>query len=187
MKKVVVGIGGASGIRLGLRLIEEMQKSTKCHIVLSESAQLVWKKETCKNLLEEIEARGGILYEEKEIWADIASGSFGADMMAIVPTSMNLLAKIACGIGDELISRCASVMIKEKKTLLLAPREMPFSSIALENMLKLSNLGVIISPPILAYYAKIETLEEMENFLIGKWLDVLGIRNELYQRWEGGK
>lgn len=183
MKKMILGIGGASGIRLALRFIQEVQKHTRCHIVLSQSAQIVWQKENHRNLMEDIGKNGGILYEEKEIWADIASGSFGADMMAIIPTSMNLLAKIACGISDELISRCASVMIKEKRTLLLAPREMPFSSIALENMLKLSNLGVIIAPPVLGYYARIENLENMEDFLVGKWLDVLGIPNRLYTRW----
>lgn len=187
MKKIVVGVGGASGIRLALRLIQEIQKHAKCYIVLSSSAQIVWQKENASKLLEEIKRRGGVVYEEGEIWAGIASGSFGVDAMMVVPTSMNLLAKIACGIGDELISRCAGVMIKEKKPLLLAPREMPFSSIALENMLKLSNLGVIIAPPVLGYYAKVETLEGMEDFMIGKWLDVLKIPNTLYQRWEDQK
>lgn len=180
-----MGVGGASGIRLALRFIQEVQKHSVCHIILSESAQVVWQKEANRDLIEDIKAQGGNLYEEREIWAGIASGSFGADMMALIPTSMNLLAKIAWGIGDELISRCASVMIKERKTLLLAPREMPFSSIALENMLKLANLGVIVAPPVLGYYAKIQTLEEMEDFLVGKWLDVLGFENQLYARWSG--
>ena len=86
-------------------------------------------------------------------------------------------------IADNLITRAASVMIKEKKTLILAPREIPFSPIALENMHKLSLLGVIIAPPALAYYSEQTSLEEMENFMIGKWMDLMGIENNLYKRW----
>ena len=104
--------------------------------------------------------------------------------MIIAPCSMNTLAKIACGISDNLVTRCASVMIKEHKKLILAPREMPFSAIALENMQKLATLGVIIAPPVMAYYSEQQTLDEMENFIIGKWFDMLGIENNLYKRWE---
>ena len=114
----------------------------------------------------------------------IASGSFGIDAMAVVPTSMNLLAKLANGLCDELISRCASVMLKERRKLLLAPREMPLSPIALEQMSKLSLLGVIIAPPSVGYYAKPNDLESMERFFIGKWFDALCIENILYQRWK---
>jgi 4-hydroxy-3-polyprenylbenzoate decarboxylase len=96
---------------------------------------------------------------------------------------MNTLAKIACGIADNLITRAAAVMIKERRTLVLAPREIPFSPIALENMHKLSMMGVIIAPPVLAYYGDQEDLESMENFMIGKWFDLLGIENNLYKRW----
>ena len=97
---------------------------------------------------------------------------------------MNTLAKIACGISDNLITRCAAVMIKEQKKLILAPREIPFSPIALENMHKLSSLGIVIAPPVMAYYSEQQTLEDMENFVIGKWFDLLGIQNNLYKRWE---
>ena len=97
---------------------------------------------------------------------------------------MNTLAKIACGISDNLTTRAAAVMIKERKTLLLAPREMPFSPIALENMHKLASLGILIAPPVMAYYSEQTTLEEMENFMIGKWFDLLGIENDLYKRWD---
>ena len=96
---------------------------------------------------------------------------------------MNTLAKIACGIADNLITRAAAVMIKERRTLVLAPRGIPFSPIALENMHKLSMMGVIIAPPVLAYYGDQEDLESMENFMIGKWFDLLGIKNDLYKRW----
>ena len=94
------------------------------------------------------------------------------------------MAKISCGIGDNLITRSASVMLKEKKPLLIAPREMPYSSIMLENMLKLSNLGVFIAPPVGAYYSNPKNIKQMEDFWIGKWMDMLGIENELYKRWK---
>lgn len=123
------------------------------------------------------------IYEDSEIGAPVASGSFEAQAMAIIPTSMDCLAKIACGISDTLLTRAASVMIKERRTLLLAPREMPLNAIACEQMQKLAALGVIIAPPIIAYYSYPKDLEEMENFIYGKWLDILGIPNELFTRW----
>ena len=123
------------------------------------------------------------IYEDSEIGAPVASGSFEAQAMAIIPTSMDCLAKIACGISDTLLTRTASVMIKERRTLLLAPREMPLNAIVCEQMQKLATLGVIIAPPIIAYYSYPKDLEEMENFIYGKWLDILGIPNELFTRW----
>lgn len=183
MKKVILAISGASSVRLGLRMIEELSSIARCYAVLSSSVQIVWAKETHRNLYDDVEKMGVKIYDESEIWAGVASGSFKAEIMAVIPTSMNTLAKIANGIADELITRCASVMLKERRTLLLAPREMPLSTLALEHMYKLSQMGVIIAPAILGYYAKIGSLEEMENFLIGKWLDVLGFEHQLYHRW----
>jgi len=170
--KLVVGISGASGARLAKRFIELLPKDIELFVVQSESAKVVFEKE------EGIEE-----FENSDISAPISSGSFKADAMIVVPTSMNTLAKISCGIADNLLTRTASVMIKEKKLLILAPREMPYSSIALENMLKLSNLGVVIAPPVLGYYSNQQSLEMMEDFLIGKWFDMLGIDHDLYQRW----
>ncbi len=171
--KIVVGISGASGAGLGLKFLRALPHDVQMHLILSEHAQIVLEKE--ENLT---------LHNNNEIWASVASGSYGADAMIITPCSMNTLAKIACGIADNLITRAAAVMIKERRTLVLAPREIPFSPIALENMHKLSMMGVIIAPPVLAYYAEQNTLEAMENFMIGKWFDLLGIENNLYKRWD---
>ncbi|MDD2369779.1 MAG: UbiX family flavin prenyltransferase [Sulfuricurvum sp.] len=170
--KIVVGVSGASGAALGLKLVRALPTDVQKHLILSDHAQVVLDKE--ENLK---------IHQNNEIWASIASGSYGADAMIITPCSMNTLAKIACGIADNLITRAAAVMIKERRTLVLAPREIPFSPIALENMHKLSMLGVIIAPPVLAYYGEQNTLEDMENFMIGKWFDLLGIPNDLYKRW----
>jgi len=171
--KIVVAISGASGANLGLKLLKAIPDSNEKHLVATDHAKIVLDKE--ENI---------VLHKNNEIWASIASGSFKVDVMFIVPCSMNTLAKISVGIADNLITRAASVMIKEQKKLILAPRELPFSPIALENMLKLSRLGVVISPPILGYYAKSNSLEDVENFIIGKWLDSANIENNLYERWK---
>ncbi len=174
MKKIVIASSGASGVNLGLKTLKLLPQDIEKHYVMSQNAQTVLDKE-----MDDITT-----HQNDNIAASISSGSFGVDGMIIAPCSMNTLAKIACGISDNLITRCAAVMIKEQKKLLLAPREMPFSAIALENMQKLATLGVIIAPPVMAYYSEQQTLDEMENFVIGKWFDLLGIENNLYKRWE---
>ena len=170
--KILVGISGASGFSLGKKNYDLIPKNYEKHLIISDNAKIVAKKE--ENI-----------YKNNEIWQKPASGSFGIDIMMITPCSMNTLAKIANGIEDNLITRSAGVIIKERKTLLIAPREIPFSPIHLENMLKLSKLGVIIAPPILGYYSNQNSLEEMEKFIIGKWFDLVGIKNNLYKRWNG--
>ncbi|CUU39993.1 MULTISPECIES: UbiX family flavin prenyltransferase [Helicobacter] len=186
-EKLVVAIGGASGVHLGLRLIENIPDSIELYVVVSEGAKNVAKNELGIDILtslNDIKRKDFRILSENDMESGIASGSFGVSAMAIVPTSMNLLAKIANGICDELISRSASVMLKERRTLLLAPREMPLSPIALRQMGELSALGVIIAPPIVGYYAKVQDLESMERFFVGKWLDSLKIPNTLYARWK---
>ncbi|WP_457596153.1 UbiX family flavin prenyltransferase [Hydrogenimonas sp.] len=169
--RLLVAITGASGAQLGMRLLEALPESVTPYLILSDSAREVVRHE------------GVRAFDADDIAAAPASGSFPIDAMAVTPCSMNTLAKIACGIADNLVTRAAAVTIKERRTLLLAPREMPFSPIALENMLKLSRLGVVVAPPVMGYYAKHETVEEMERFVVGKWLDLLGIEHELYRRW----
>jgi len=172
-RKIVVASSGASGVNLGLKILELLPSEIEKHFIMTQHAEIVLDKEL--NIT---------MHENENIASSIASGSFGVDAMIIAPCSMNTLAKIACGIADNLVTRCASVIIKERKQLILAPREMPFSAIALENMHKLSMLGVIIAPPVMAYYSEQQTLDDMENFIIGKWFDLLGIQNNLYKRWE---
>lgn len=171
--KIVIAISGASGVNLGLKALKLLPKEIEKHFIMTKNSEIVLDAEM--NLT---------IHDNENIGASIASGSFGVDAMLIAPCSMNTLAKISCGIADNLVTRCASVMLKEQKKLILAPREMPFSAISLENMYKLSSLGVVIAPPVMGYYSKQQTLEEMENFIIGKWFDLLGIENDLYKRWE---
>jgi 4-hydroxy-3-polyprenylbenzoate decarboxylase len=171
LKKIVVSISGASGFSLGMKFFKLLPDNLEKHLILTDNSKVVAEHE--ENI-----------YSESQIDAPISSGSFGADAMIIIPCSMNTLAKISVGLADNLTSRTASVMIKERKTLVLAPRELPLSPIPLENMLKLSRIGVVIAPPIIGYYSDIKTLDDMENFLIGKWFDILGIENHLYKRWQ---
>jgi 4-hydroxy-3-polyprenylbenzoate decarboxylase len=173
-RKIIIASSGASGVNLGLKALHLLPKEIERHFIISNNAEVVLQKE-----LKDI-----TLHQNEDISAAVASGSFGADAMLIAPCSMNTLAKIACGIADNLITRTAAVMIKEQKKLILAPREMPFSAIALENMHKLASLGIIIAPPVMAYYSDQEDLDTMENFIIGKWFDLLAIENDLYKRWK---
>ena len=172
-RKIVVATSGASGVNLGIKTLNLLPDFIEKHFIMSQNSKIVLQKE-----------QDITIHENDNISASIASGSFGVDAMIIAPCSMNTLAKIACGISDNLITRCATVMLKEQKKLILAPREMPFSAIALENMHKLASLGVVIAPPVMAYYSEQDSLQEMENFIIGKWFDLLNIDNTLYKRWE---
>jgi 4-hydroxy-3-polyprenylbenzoate decarboxylase len=171
--KIVIATSGASGVGLGLKALKLLPKDIDKHFIMTKNSDVVLEAENSLTI-----------HDNEDIAASIASGSFGVDAMLVAPCSMNTLAKIACGISDNLVTRAAAVMIKEQKKLILAPREMPFSAIALENMQKLATLGVFIAPPVMGYYSEQTTLEDMENFMIGKWFDLLGIENDLYKRWK---
>jgi len=181
--KLIVAITGASGVNLGLKFLSLLPKNIETYCVISSNAKVTLSIENDKNDL--IDLNHITFFEDNNLAASISSGSFQADKFIIIPCSMNTLAKISVGISDSLITRVFSVMLKEKKEIVLAPREMPFSTIQLENLTKLSSLGVIIAPPIIGYYSNQQTLDDMENFLIGKWFDLLKIEHNLYNRWGG--
>ena len=113
-----------------------------------------------------------------------ASGSSGYEAMIIAPCSSNTLAKVAAGICDNLLLRAAAVMLKEQRKLIIAPREMPFSPLSIKHMSELSGLGVMFALPMIAHYSKPKSLNDAENFIIGKWLDCLNIKNNLFKRWK---
>lgn len=170
MKKVILGVSGASCIDLANAFIKYMPEDISLEIIASKNANLVASKELRE-------------FDIKDISSFPASGSYEFNALAIIPTSMNTLAKISVGISDNLLTRAAAVAIKERRDLLLAPRELPFSAICLENMLKLSKLGVMIAPPVLGYYSNPKNLEDMQKFIVGKWYDLLKIKHNLYKRW----
>ena len=124
-----------------------------------------------------------VIHDDSDLAAAPSSGSFGIDATIVAPCSINTLAKIYAGFADTLITRAAAVVLKEQKRLVLGVREMPFSTLSLEHAAKLSALGAVIAPPVLGYYSGQNSLEDMENFIIGKWLDLLDIKHRIYQRW----
>lgn len=191
MGKIVLAITGASGIIYGLKLLENLVEKFKVELILSNASLSVMKYES-NIAISNIEEFDKIfqfsnltVYSDKDLIAPLASGSYITEGMFIVPCSMKTLSAIANGYSDNLITRTADVMIKEKRKLILSPREMPLNTIHLENMLKLSRLGVIIAPPIPAFYNKPEKIEDIIDFVIGKLLDCMGIENNLYRRWNG--
>ena len=121
---------------------------------------------------------------QSNMWDAAASGSSGYEAMIIAPCSSNTLAKVAAGICDNLLLRAAAVMLKEQRKLIVAPREMPFSPLSIKHMSELSGLGVMFAPPMIAHYSKPLSLNDTENFIIGKWLDCLNIKNNLFKRWK---
>jgi 4-hydroxy-3-polyprenylbenzoate decarboxylase len=178
--KIVVAITGASGVKLGIKFINFIANKHTVYVVLSKSSKKTISIESCGPLPN---SENITYYDDDSLDACISSGSFSVDSLAIIPCSMNTLAKFSVGICDTLVTRTFAVMLKENRPILVAPREMPYNQIQLENMLKLSKLGVHIAPPVMGYYSSQQTLQDMENFLIGKWCDILQIENHLYKRW----
>ncbi|MGC5773292.1 UbiX family flavin prenyltransferase [Paenibacillus pabuli] len=192
-KRLVVGITGASGSIYGIRLIETLlDMEYTVHLVISNAGWRVLKEEmewdvtNRDRMLEEKfgNRAGSLIYHSfSDIGASIASGSFLAEGMIIMPCSMGTLSSIAQGSSDNLMSRAADVMMKEGRTLILVPRETPLHAIHLENMLKLTRLGVRMIPAMPAFYYKPQTMDELILFLVGKVLDSLRIPHQLFTRW----
>ena len=186
MDRVVVGITGASGIPYGIRLLEVLREfDVEVHLTCSPSASLVNKHEGDGRSWDEVLALADVLHDNDNLAASIASGSFKAKAMAIVPCSGTTLGKLAAGISDNLVTRAALVMLKERRQLILVPRETPLSTIYIDNMLKLSNAGAILAPASPAFYNKPKTLDDNVNFIVGRVLDLLGYDSEIFSRWEG--
>jgi 4-hydroxy-3-polyprenylbenzoate decarboxylase len=211
MKKYILAITGASGSIFGIRLLEELLKAAEVHVVISHNTFSIIKAETGIDWInknqklsvkrqasrvrsQESEKREDrirkyfkterlFFYEDKDMEAPIASGSFKTDGMFVVPCSMKTLSGIANGYANNLIERAADVIIKEGRPLLISPREMPFSAIHLENMLKLARLGVKIAPPVPAFYHRPEKIDDIIDFVVGKILDSFGIDNAMFKRW----
>ncbi len=184
IKRLVVGISGASGVQLGLKFLELIPNEIEIFLVLSKSAKYTLSLESKDKSYKIPTTKENItVLDDKDLGACVSSGSFQTDAFIVVPCSMNTLAKCSIGISDTLITRVFSVMLKERRNIVLAPREMPYNTIQLEHMAKLSALGVTIAPPVLGYYSQQQTLEDMEKFIIGKWLDLLHIEHNLFTRW----
>ena len=188
MKKYIIGITGASGSIYGVRLAEEvLKRKNDVFLVITENGERVMEYETgygLSDVIKRLSETGNInLCGIHDIFARIASGSFKVDGMAVVPCSMGTMGCLANGISLNLLDRAADVCIKEKRKLVLVPRETPLNTIHIENMLKLSKCGVDIIPAAPGFYNKPESINDMVNFITGKVLEHLGMENDLYKKW----
>lgn len=182
--KIVIGFSGASGIIYGIRLLEVLHSvDIQTFLIVSEWAKKNIEIETDKTL-EYVKSLSSINYDNFKLDASVSSGSFLHDGMVIVPCSMKSLSSIANGYDDTLISRAASVTLKESRKLILVPRETPLSRIHLENMIKLQDAGAIILPAMPGFYHKPSTINEIVDHLVGKILDQLKIKHDLFSRWK---
>ena len=183
--RVILGISGASGAVYGLSLLRALHNcGHEVHCTVTEHGRRVLEHE-CAVTLEAIRPLVTALYPVEDIGAPIASGSFRADVMCVAPCSMRTLAAIASGLADNLLCRAADVMLKERKNLVLAVRETPLNAVHLENMLKLSRLGVGIVPASPGFYHRPASIEDLVAMMTGKILDSMSIENELFPRWKG--
>jgi flavin prenyltransferase len=183
--KVVVGISGGSGAIYAVSLLKALKEiGVETHLVVTTMGEYVTEHE-CGVSLEELKGMADHFHDNKNFAAPIASGSFKVDSMVVLPCSMKTLAGIAYGFSDSLLTRACDVTIKEGRKLILVPRETPLSPIHLENMLKLSKIGVSIVPPSPGFYNHPETLEDIVLNMTGRILDMMGIDNSLVNRWKG--
>lgn len=181
--RLVVAITGASGAIFGIRILEELKKKdVETHLIVSKWGGFTIEQETGFKVAE-VEKMASFSHDVNDLSAVIASGSFKTDGMIVAPCSMKTIAGIAIGFADDLITRAADVTIKEKRRLLLMPRETPLSPIHLENMLTLSRLGVIIMPPVPAFYTGPETVDDIVNQTAARALAYFGVETEHTRRW----
>ncbi|WP_420266436.1 UbiX family flavin prenyltransferase [Candidatus Magnetominusculus dajiuhuensis] len=193
MARFAAAITGASGVIIGIRLVTELLKTSEVHLVVSKSAFSViahetghtWGTHPVAALRDYFRSSRLFYHDQDDLHSAIASGSFITDGMVVVPCSMKTLSAIANGYASNLTARAADVTIKEGRKLIICPREMPFSAIHLENMLKLARLGVVVAPPVPAFYHQPETLADTIDFIVGKLLDQLSIEHNLFKRWPG--
>lgn len=182
--RIIVGISGATGAIFGIRMLEALkEKNVETHLVMSKWAEATIKIET-KYSVEDVIQLASTVHSPTNQAAPISSGSFRVDGMIVAPCSMKTLASIRMGLADNLLSRSADVILKERKKLVLLTRETPLNSIHLENMLALSRMGTVILPPVPAFYNHPETIDDVVNHIVSRTLDQFDIPNSLTKRWK---
>jgi len=187
MKRIIVGITGATGAIYGIRLLEILSRSkVETHLVITEAAERTIRMETDWKIAE-VHSLAKVVYDINDVGADIASGSFQTDGMVIIPCSIKSLSAIANSFNLNLLIRAADVTIKEKRKLVLGVRETPLHKGHLNLMMNLADLGVIILPPIPAFYFHPKTIDDLINHTVGKILDLFHIDHTLFARWGSDK
>lgn len=181
--RLIVAITGASGVVYGKRLLKVLrEKNVETHLIISKAAEKVIEYELGM-AKEDLEKLADHAYDVDDWSSPIVSGSFKTDGMIIIPCSMKTLAGIAHGYSDNLVLRAADVTLKEKRRLILVPRETPLNVVHLRNMLELAKQGVVIVPAMPAYYHKPKDIDDQVDFVVGKVLDLLEMKHTLYKRW----
>jgi len=186
MDTIIVGITGASGSIYAKKTIESLKDTHNLFVVISKNGEKVFEYELKLNFREwfkNLDAHNCKLEEIDNMFAPIASGSINVDKMIIVPCTMGTLGKIHSGTSDNLLIRSADVMLKEQKKLIIVPRETPLSTIHLRNMYELSQMGVMMIPPIPSFYSFPKTIDELVNQSVGRFLKALDVDNDLYDPW----
>ena len=185
-KRLVIGMTGASGAPIGIALLQAMRNfpDWETHLVISEGARLTIELET-EVSLEEVASLASHYHAVGDFSAGIASGTFRTEGMVIAPCSMKTLAGVVSGYSDNLILRAADVTIKERRKLALVARETPLSQVHLSNMHAAAKLGAIILPPVLSFYNRPSTIQEMTRHIVGKILDVFDLDLPEFKRWTG--
>ncbi|MGE3919745.1 MAG: UbiX family flavin prenyltransferase [Gammaproteobacteria bacterium] len=182
-KRLIIGISGASGIQYGIRLLEVLKKEAiETHLIVSKAAQQVRHYE-CETSFEAMVELADKYYKFEDIACQVASGSYHTLGMIIAPCSMHTLAEIAHGFGSNALTRAADVILKERRKLVLMTRESPLTAAHIENMLKVTQMGGIIAPPVPAFYNQPKTLDDIINHSIGRVLDLFDIENDIVKRW----
>ena len=183
--RLIIGITGASGILIAVTLLNKLKEidGVETHLIITDGGELTIRDETEFDVYD-IKRLADHVYDVHEMDAAIASGSFVVEGMVIVPCTMKTVAGIVCGYSDNLLLRAADVCVKERRKLILVPREMPFSRIHLRNMKELANLGVVIMPPVMTFYNTEMTIESHINHIINKILFQLGLPCDI-KEWQG--
>ena len=183
MKRLTVGISGATGAIYGIRLLEALSKSdVETHLIITEAAENTIRMETDLKV-EEVKALAKISYDIKNLGADVSSGSFLSEGMVIIPCSIKSLSGIANSFNENLLIRAADVTLKERRKLVLVVRETPLHLGHIELMLQASRIGAILLPPVPAFYFNPKTIDDLINHTVGKVLDLFGLNHHLFSRW----
>ena len=187
-RRIIVAITGAAGSIYGVRLLKELREhdGIETHLIVSRAGFLNVATELNMRRTE-LEALADVVHDNRDIGATIASGSFRTEGMLVTPCTMKTLAAISIGLADNLVSRAADVILKERRRLVLMVRETPLNLAHLRNMTAVTEMGGIIFPPVPSFYAKLENLDAMVDQTVGRMLDLFDIDSNLVRRWQGVK
>ncbi len=185
MRRLIVGMTGSTGAVFGIRLLEALKHAeVESHLIISKWAQRTIEHET-RHTVEQVRALATVVHSQGDMGASISSGSFITEGMVVIPCSVRTLGGIANGYGEHLVHRAADVILKERRRLVLVVRETPLSEVHLENMLKLARMGVVMLPPMPAFYNHPQTVDDIVDHIVFRVLDQFGIAASFAKRWDG--